>query len=206
MNGTRERILASTTSLMQTHGYAATSVDMICQATGVTKGAFFHHFESKESVAVAALEVFAREFAESIAAAPFMAETDPLAKLWGYLEHAKGMATDPKIAKGCLVAMFTLERSYHHKPFRDICAGALGGWTNMVASLIRDVTAAYPPRAAMPAEELAREFVGLVEGSLIQFKAFGDPMILANNIDHFRRYLNLLLGEPAVVHRTAANA
>ena len=36
--------------------YAATTVDQICAATEVTKGAFFHHFPSKEAMAVELLE------------------------------------------------------------------------------------------------------------------------------------------------------
>ena len=32
-------------------GYTATTVDAVCRAAGVTKGAFFHHFDSKEEFA-----------------------------------------------------------------------------------------------------------------------------------------------------------
>lgn len=37
--------------LFLAQGYATTSVDSICEAAGVTKGAFFHHFTSKDDFA-----------------------------------------------------------------------------------------------------------------------------------------------------------
>ena len=35
-------------------GYAATSIDALCRQAGVAKGAFFHHFDSKDALALAA--------------------------------------------------------------------------------------------------------------------------------------------------------
>ncbi len=53
---TRSNILASTLSLFSKEGYDATGVADICQAAGVSKGAFYHHFESKHAVFMALLE------------------------------------------------------------------------------------------------------------------------------------------------------
>ena len=50
---TRSRILAAAEQSFAEHGYDVTSVDSICHAAGVSKGAFYHHFPSKGSVFVA---------------------------------------------------------------------------------------------------------------------------------------------------------
>ncbi|HTP07790.1 MAG TPA: TetR family transcriptional regulator, partial [Anaerolineae bacterium] len=47
---TRSHILDAAGELFAEHGYAATSVADICAWAGVTKGAFYHHFKSKQSV------------------------------------------------------------------------------------------------------------------------------------------------------------
>jgi TetR/AcrR family transcriptional repressor of nem operon len=47
----RDRLLDASLRLVRERGYNATSVDEFCQAAGVTKGAFFHHFRSKEELA-----------------------------------------------------------------------------------------------------------------------------------------------------------
>jgi len=45
---TRERILDTATNLFSSHGFASTSIDDILKAVGITKGAFYHYFNSKE--------------------------------------------------------------------------------------------------------------------------------------------------------------
>ena len=52
----RARLLDAAVQVIRTKGLSATSVDDLCTAAGVTKGAFFHHFESKQALAVAAAE------------------------------------------------------------------------------------------------------------------------------------------------------
>ncbi len=44
----KDKLLDAAVHVVRQKGYAATSVDDLCKAAGVTKGAFFHHFESKE--------------------------------------------------------------------------------------------------------------------------------------------------------------
>src|SRR5512140_1087802 len=47
---TRTHILDAAGELFAKRGYAATSVADICQQAGVTKGAFYHHFATKQQV------------------------------------------------------------------------------------------------------------------------------------------------------------
>jgi TetR/AcrR family transcriptional repressor of nem operon len=44
----RTKLLKAALSAIRTKGYSATSVDELCTAAGVTKGACFHHFKSKD--------------------------------------------------------------------------------------------------------------------------------------------------------------
>ncbi len=53
---TRERILDAAEHLVIENGYAATSVDQVIAASGTSKGAFFHHFDSKRDLARALVE------------------------------------------------------------------------------------------------------------------------------------------------------
>ena len=52
--GARSKLLDAAISIIREKGYAATSVEELCTRAGVTKGAFFHHFPTKDSLAVAA--------------------------------------------------------------------------------------------------------------------------------------------------------
>lgn len=53
---TRRRLLDCAEGLFASQGYEATGVSEICAAASVSKGAFYHHFESKEEVFLSLLE------------------------------------------------------------------------------------------------------------------------------------------------------
>ena len=53
----RDKLIAAAHQEVRRQGYSATTVDQICAAAGVTKGAFFHHFESKEALAESPLGI-----------------------------------------------------------------------------------------------------------------------------------------------------
>ena len=53
---TRARIIEAAIKLFSARGYNAASVDDICEAAGISKGAFYHHFESKQALFLALLD------------------------------------------------------------------------------------------------------------------------------------------------------
>lgn len=78
---TRSAILRAGRDLFAEEGFAATSVNKIAEAAGVTKGALFHHFDSKEALFI---EVWTQmqiemDAAARIAAINSRSKTDPYA-------------------------------------------------------------------------------------------------------------------------------
>lgn len=53
---THHRILETANLLFSKNGYDATGVAEICQQAGISKGAFYHHFPSKQAVFLANME------------------------------------------------------------------------------------------------------------------------------------------------------
>jgi AcrR family transcriptional regulator len=53
---TRTKIMDSAIKLFSARGFAAASVDDICEEAGISKGAFYHHFESKQALFIALLD------------------------------------------------------------------------------------------------------------------------------------------------------
>ena len=54
---TKSRILKATRTLYSTHGCDGTTLEDIITASGITKGAFYHHFRSKQELGMAVLEL-----------------------------------------------------------------------------------------------------------------------------------------------------
>ena len=52
----RAKLLDAAIALVRQQGFSATSVDELCKMAGVTKGAFFHHFVSKDALGAAAAD------------------------------------------------------------------------------------------------------------------------------------------------------
>src|ERR1044072_1340823 len=82
----KDKILNAALAVIRSKGYSATSVDDLCAAAGVTKGAFFHHFKSKEDLAAAAAEFWGETTSAFFAAAPYHAPPDPLQPLPGDID------------------------------------------------------------------------------------------------------------------------
>ncbi len=59
-HGSKIKFLDAALHLFRAHGYAATTVDDICARAALTKGSFFHHFDSKEALAIAAARHFSK--------------------------------------------------------------------------------------------------------------------------------------------------
>jgi len=65
---TRARILEAAIKQFSVNGYNKASVDNICAQAGVSKGAFYHHFKTKQDVFLALLDGWLQTFDQAIEA------------------------------------------------------------------------------------------------------------------------------------------
>ena len=63
---TKESILKAAEHLFAVQGYEATSVSMICDAAGVSKGAFYHHYKTKQSVFLELMQRWLKDLDEQL--------------------------------------------------------------------------------------------------------------------------------------------
>src|SRR6185437_5601698 len=100
---TKRKLVDSGVKLMRLKGFNATTVDDICRAAEVTKGAFFHYFKSKDELAKAAAQRFHERKAQEFHDAPFRKLSDPLDRVFGRLDFVKeAFGGTAHVTKGCL--------------------------------------------------------------------------------------------------------
>jgi TetR/AcrR family transcriptional repressor of nem operon len=197
----RERLLDAARELVLRDGFAGTGVADICAAAGVTKGSFFHYFESKDALGAAALMHFGADLGAAFAAAPFHAEADPLRRVDGYIDFTSHVCRSSVLRHGCLVGMLAQERATTAPLVREVCHAIFAGWAESFADHLAAAKTAYAPHAAWDPRSLATHFVAVVEGALILAKTGANPRVIEAELDHFRAYVRCLLGQPATPGR-----
>jgi len=196
----RARLLDAALTVIREKGYADTTVDDLCREAGVTKGAFFHHFKSKEELAVAAAAHFGAVAAGLFGAAPFASLTDPLERLLGYIDFRRGILSSDLVDCTCLLGTMVQEAYATHPAIRDACAAEMLGHAATLEADIAAAMAASGRSFDFTAESLARHTQAVLQGAFILAKATGGPEIAVESVDHLRRYV-LQLFAPERVER-----
>jgi TetR/AcrR family transcriptional regulator, transcriptional repressor for nem operon len=194
--GARSKLLAAAVSIIREKGYAATSVDELCVSAGVTKGAFFHHFPSKDSLAVAAANLWSELSAALFAGAPYHRFDDPLDRILGYLDFRKTMLRGGAAEFSCLAGTMVQEAYGTHPDIRHACDASICGHAAKLESDITDAVKRYHIHAPWTAESLALHTQAVLQGAFILAKAKGNAGVAKASIDHLRRYVELLFRRP----------
>jgi TetR/AcrR family transcriptional repressor of nem operon len=185
----KTKILDAALQVIRTKGYAATTVDDLCKAAGVTKGAFFHHFKSKDDLAVAAAQHFSDMAQSLFADAPYRTLPDPVDRLLAYVDFRKAILDGPMWAYTCLLGTMVQETYDSNPAIRDACQRGLDVHAD---ALETDIAAAIQARGLDPgfsAKSLALYMQAALQGSFILAKAWNNRQMVVDCLDHLKRYI-----------------
>lgn len=189
---TKPSLLEAALTVIRMKGYAATTVDDICAEASLSKGAFFHHFTSKEDLAVAAANYWSETTSAFFAEAPYHTPTEPLDRVLAYVAFRKELIQGELPEFTCLVGTMAQETYGTNPAIQKACWDSISGHAD---TLIADIEAAMTQHAVshgFTAESLALHTQGVIQGAFILAKASGDPQRAIESIDHLYRYLELL--------------
>jgi TetR/AcrR family transcriptional regulator, transcriptional repressor for nem operon len=194
----KTKLLDASLNVIRSKGYAASTIDDICQTAGVTKGSFFHHFKSKDELAVAAAEHFSAVAQGLFASGSYHQAHDPLDRLLGYIDFRISMLGGALHDYTCLLGTLVQETYATHPTIRAACDRGLSAH---VAELTRDVELAkhaYAPDERWSAASVGAFMQVTLQGSFIFAKSTQGPDIARESLEHLRRYLNFLFGQHQV--------
>ncbi len=164
-------------------GYSATRVDDVIRNAKLSKGSFYHFFDTKESLGLAALEHYYADRVGRLAAGAYAAEADPLQRARGFLEHASQVAAD-LWKQGCLLANLAADAAGSSR----IISKALEKRTSELRALLAELLGPFAT-PEVTAADLADQFLVCIEGSIVLARIYDDPGYLQRGITQFRRCL-----------------
>jgi TetR/AcrR family transcriptional regulator, transcriptional repressor for nem operon len=190
---TRERILDVAETAVLAKGFAATSIEELIAAVGITKSGFFYHFKDKNELAKALLVRYvAREddlFDDLFARADELNE-DPLhGFLVGLKMLSEMMADLPSGHPGCLVASYCYQDRLFDKEVRDLNAAAVLNWRKRFRERLDRIATRYPQRGDVDFDDLADMLSVIADGGIILSKAVGDKQVLSRQIMLYRDFV-----------------
>ena len=192
----RTRLLDAALRVIRAKGLSATRVDDICEAAGLSKGSFFHHFASKEQLAVEAAAHWSATTGALFAAAPYHALPDPRDRVLGYVEFRKAILRRAVPEFTCLVGTMVQEAYASNPAIRDACERSISGHADEVAKDIALAKQRHAPGATWTTESLAIFTQAVLQGAFVLAKARNGSAVAEECVDHLHRYLELLFPPP----------
>jgi TetR/AcrR family transcriptional repressor of nem operon len=193
---TRQRILDAAQRLVLERGFAATSVDAVLAAAPATKGAFFHHFPSKNDLGRALLERYAaadERMLDDFMAVAEAESDDPAEQLVAFIRHFEHAAGElAPTQPGCLFVSFIYESQLAGDGEDDLIAESIRHWRARLLDKLEAAARAHPPAIAVDLPSLADQVFTTFEGGFILARAMHDPRHLRAQLAHLRHYLELL--------------
>ena len=174
---TKPEIVRAAVRAFRRRGYAATSMAQLAEATGLTKGAFYHHFPDKAAVMEAALAstvAFAEERWFGPARDGRRGVTDRVDLM---VDGARALFREPD--EGCFVANTALAGGPDAERFRPHLVAFADAWRAALASLARDAGLPDP-------RDFALRTVADVEGGIVLMRIYGDGAHLEAALGRFR--------------------
>jgi TetR/AcrR family transcriptional regulator, transcriptional repressor for nem operon len=191
----KTKLLNAAVHVIRAKGYSATRIEDICEAADLTKGSFFHHFDSKEALALAAADHWIEGTGTLFASAPYHAPADPLDRLLAYVDYRKALLMGELPDFTCLIGTMVQEVYDTHPAICDACNRSI---SEHAATLVPDIEEAMRQRDMHPdwtAESLALYTQATIQGAFILAKAKHNREVAAASIDHLQRYLELLFNK-----------
>ena len=195
---TRERILDVAYQSIIEKGYAATSIEELVEAAGITKSGFFYHFRDKNDMARQLFDRFLSEdeaIYETLEQRARQLSDDPLQSMLILLNlYAQMMDDMEALHPGCMVATVTYQERMFDPALKQMNVDYLLRMRERFACWFGEIAARYPPRAELDIEALADQLTVIFEGAIVLSKALRDEGLMGKQTRLFRNYVKLIFG------------
>ena len=191
----RIKLLNAAIKLVRKHGFAATSVDQLCVEAGVTKGAFFHHFPTKDALGAAAAEYWTETSSALFMEAGYNKHPDPLDRYFGYLDFREEIAAGSVEEFTCYAGTSLQECYASSDAIRIAAFDSIAGHSQRLAADLDEAIEKYGAPEDISGSSLGLYTQTVLQGAFIIAKGEGSAAPVHDAIGHLRRYVQMLFNK-----------
>lgn len=195
---TRERILDVAYESIIQKGFAATSIEELVEAAGITKSGFFYHFRDKNDMARQLFERFLGEdeaIVDTLSARARELSDDPLQSFLIFLNlYAQLMDDMETLHPGCMVASVAYQERMFDAGLKQMNVDYILRMRRRFRDWLEEVSVTYPPKLDVDLEALADSLTVLIEGAIILSRSLRDQSLMGKQTRLFRNHIKLIFG------------
>jgi TetR/AcrR family transcriptional regulator, transcriptional repressor for nem operon len=187
---TRERLLQAAFREIYRSGYQSAGLDTILSAAGVTKGALYYHFDSKEALGYAVVDEIIAPDLRAKWLRPLERGNDPINTLIGIVQSESVRPED--VRGGCPLNNLAQEMSPLDERFRKRLAMVFRSWREGIATALREGQTKRIVRRDVKPAEAAGFLIATLEGYVSLAKNAHDAKVMKAGISNIVVWLRSL--------------
>ena len=188
---TRQRIVEATAGLFNRKGYRATSMNDVLAATGMQKGGIYHHFASKEVLALAAFRHNTTRLGKAMRSV-IAPHRRCIRKLSALFTLSISVSAGSPVEGGCPILNAGIEADGLDPPLKQAAKEALAGLKNLVVEILEEGIDNKELKEDIDAEQLAIFFISCLEGAIFMMKMDRSTAAVASVVANLENYLEML--------------
>jgi len=178
---TKKEIIATSYQVFRRQGYHRTTLEQLAQATGLTKGVFYHHFKNKEAIMQEVLRTSHSYFSAKVFSIAYQDEVPARERMQRMIEASNRILA--KDCYGCIFANTALEINHIEEEFAQFTRDFFEDWEKAFTHILESE---YQPNKA---QLLAQQIIADIEGSLILMQVHQDKGIIIRAYERTMKHL-----------------
>jgi TetR/AcrR family transcriptional repressor of nem operon len=170
---TKARILKQSGRLFNTQGYKATSISDITAATGLTKGAIYRHFKSKDQLEKETLNYLSGVMFQSLGSKIKVASTAP-EKLRALFRFFETYISNPPVKGGCPLLNAATEADDAHPVLRKRALALLNTLRDSIITMLEKGIKYGQLKPSIDKAYYSSVIIAMLEGAIMMSKLRGN--------------------------------
>ncbi|WP_329804566.1 TetR/AcrR family transcriptional regulator [Flavobacterium facile] len=185
---TKAKVLKEATSLFNTKGYKSTSLSDITDATGLTKGAIYRHFENKECLEIEAFQKMMQAIFVALNE-KIKAQNNTRDKLFCVLNLFQSYITNPLIIGGCPLLNVSVEVDDTNLELKQKAQQALTVFRDSVERIIINGKTHKQVGALVNEKLVATIMISTLEGGVMMSKLQNSNSDIEIVVNHLKNWI-----------------